>query len=62
MNDKRGHEIQDKQRPASNRPIHSAGDIHDEEEGMPLTLAAGGYGGTPRTTDGEEAEEVRDEK
>lgn len=32
-------------------PIHSDADAHEKEEGMPLTLGGGGYGGTSQTTD-----------
>lgn len=62
MNDQRSRKPDPEDEGQSNRPIHSKGDIHDTNEGMPLTLAAGGYGGTPRTAKKDETEERRHEK
>lgn len=49
MNDRPKDDAKRGKTMGNERPIHSKSDIHDAEEGMPLALAGGGYGGSART-------------
>lgn len=61
MDRKQKAENKKKDGAGTHRPIHSSGDVHESDEGMPLTLAGGGYGGTSKTSREDKADDPSDQ-